>query len=409
MEEKIERARAILKTGPRSAEETLGPSDPRRRPGGWRPRPSTSSASSGSGTCATGVEQVLAAGDPADAYVAEAASWTLAACAAAERAAPRNLDGRAAGDGARRFGSASCRSSRRSGVDELFRMTRAGHQTRPEAGVTVLREGASPEELHLLVDGEAVAVRRGTETRRIAAPAALGFQAALAGRRAEESIRTIGRTVLVTFSDGALRTLLSDNIDLVQGILRMAADARSVPRGVIKGAPPAELESFSGSLTAAQKGLALRRIPLFAKVSGVETLHLAAVAKQVEIEPGAVFTDQTAPLGVGIVLAGELDLRTADDSRRTVVQAAPGDVLGEYGMLVGEEARTQEWQAVATRTCSILWVEREEFFDLLGQRPGLLQQIFAAAEEPPPSTRSPGPGRDAARGSRDAAGLDETR
>ncbi len=407
VEEKIERARAILKTGPRSAEETLAhlirDDDPVVAAAAidlvgeqrfWNLR--------------DGVEQVLAAGDPVDAYVAEAASWTLAACAAAERPHPGTwadaLPATALVDRIRKlplFASV--------GVDELFRMTRAGHQTRPEAGVTVLREGASPEELHLLVDGEAVAVRRGTETRRIAAPAALGFQAALAGRRAEESIRTIGRTVLVTFSDGALRTLLSDNIDLVQGILRMAADARSVPRGVIKGAPPAELESFSGSLTAAQKGLALRRIPLFAKVSGVETLHLAAVAKQVEIEPGAVFTDQTAPLGVGIVLAGELDLRTAGDNRRMVVQAAPGDVLGEYGMLVGEEARTQEWQAVATRTCSLLWVEREEFFDLLGQRPGLLQQIFAAAEEPPPSTRSPGPGRDAAGGSRDAAGLDETR
>ena len=281
------------------------------------------------------------------------------------------------------------------GVDELFRIARTGHQTRHEPATTVLREGTAPEEYLLLLDGEVLATRRGAEARRIAAPAALGFREALVGRRVAETIRTAGPVVLIEFSRLTLRTLLSDNIDLVRGLFRVVVDAVGIPRDVIRGAPPAELESFGASLTAGQKGLALRRIPLFARVTGAEMLHLAAIAKRVALEPGMLLTDQTAPAGVGIVLSGELGLRDAgDDARRMVLQARQGDVFGLYGMLVGSDAQTRAWRYVTTSACAILWIERGEFFDLLSQRSDLLQQVFAARDEPPSWAPSAPPAAD---------------
>ena len=399
VEEKLKRAHAILKTGPRGAEETLAElirdDDPVVAAAAidlvgaqrlWNLRDQ--------------VEQVLAGRDGADAYVAEAASWALAACAAAERRRPvprtEALPAAAQVDRIRRlplFASV--------GVDELFRIARAGHQTRREPGTTVLREGAPPEEHHLLLDGQVTAVRQGAEPRRIAAPAALGFEDAIAGRHVADTIRTSGPSILLTFSDRTLRTLLSDNIDLVQGLFRMVADVADIPVGVIKGSLPADLEAFSGSLTDVQKGLVLRRIRLFARVTGVEMLHLAAVAKQIEIEPDAVFTDRTAPVGAGIVLSGELALRDTDgDSPRMVLQAQPGDIFGLYGLLAGADARArvwpptaapaadtdaraQAWRFVTASACSLLWIERDEFFDLLSQRSDLLRQVFAAGEASP--------------------------
>ena len=61
-----------------------------------------------------------------------------------------------------------------------------------------------------------------------------------------------------------------------------------------------------------QKVLALQTIPLFAKVSGPEMLYLAAIAKQIPLEDGAVLADETGPFGLGIVLSGGLALTSPD-------------------------------------------------------------------------------------------------
>ena len=393
VDEKIGHARAILKTAPRDAEETLAELFDDEDP--VLAAAALHLAGERSVWALRGqVERVLAARDAADAHVVEAASWTLAAHAAAQQGGggPRRdaLPATAVVDRIRTlplFASVE--------IEELFRVAAAGRQTRPAAGATVLRAGARPEELHLLLDGEVLGLepwpgvagdRPGASPRRLAAPAALGFMEALAGDVVKERVRTAGPALLLTFSDRVLRTLLANHLGLLQGLFRMVATAADIPEGPVRSRAPADLDAFAGPLTEGQKGLALRWVPLFSRVTGDEMRHLTAIAGQEEIEPGTSFTRQTTPAGLAVVLSGAFGLRTGDDERRTVMQAAPGDVVGQRSF-----AGLDDWawpaRLVATDACSILWIARDDFFDLLSQRPALLQQIFAAWEESPPMER----------------------
>ena len=331
------------------------------------------------------VEQRIgaAASGGADANVAEAAAWTLARLAPPPRPAPDAdaLPTAAVVDRIRTLPLFAAVAT-----DELFRMARAGRRTRRAAGEVVLREGARPEELHLLLDGEVIASRGDAEERRIAAPAALGFAEALAGGWAADTCRTAGPAALLTFSDAVLRTLLSDNVELVQGLFRMVAEAAKIPAGAVRSTAPDDLGAFAGTLTDGQKGIVLRWIPLFSRVTGVEMLHLSAVARQTAVEPDVPFAEQTAPAGIAIVLSGAFGLRTGDDPPRTVLRAAPGDVIGQRSF-AGVDDAAGSVRLFATAAASILWIERDDFFELLSYRPRLLQQIFAAWEESSPMER----------------------
>ena len=208
---------------------------------------------------------------------------------------------------------------------------------------------------------------------------------ALAGGVVKERVRTAGSVLLLTFSDGVLRTLLSNHLGLLQGLFRMVATAAGIPEGPVRSRAPADLDAFAGPLTEGQKGLVLRWVPLFSRVTGDEMRHLTAIARQEAIEPGLSFTEQTAPAGLAVVLSGAFGLRTDDDAGRTFMQAAPGDVVGARSFAGLDDVGPPRF--VTTGACSILWIERDDFFDLLSQRSALLQQIFAAWEESPPAER----------------------
>ena len=392
-DEKIAHARAILKTAPRDAEATLAElfddEDPVLAAAAIHLAGERSVW-----TLRDRVERVLGARDTADAHVVEAASWTLAEHAAQQGRPGLWRDALPATALVARIRTLPLFVSVE--VEELFRVAAAGRQTRREPGATVLRAGARPEELHLLLDGEVIGADRrpidaddrpGAGADRVAAPATLGFMEALAGGVVKERVRTAGSALLLTFSSDVLRTLLANHLGLLQGLFRMVATAAGVPEGPVRSRAPADLDAFAGPLTEGQKGLVLRWVPLFSRVTGDEMRHLTAIAQQEEIEPGASFTEQTTPDGLAVVLSGAFGLRTDDDERRTVIQAAPGDVVGQRSFGGVDDWTWPTTRLVATGACSILWIDRDEFFDLLSQRPALLQQIFAAWEESPPMER----------------------
>ncbi len=136
-----------------------------------------------------------------------------------------------------------------------------------------------------------------------------------------------------------------------------------------------DVEQLTGELSKIHKVLALRRIPLFRQVSGTEILYLAAIANQIPLEAGAAVADETTQFGLGIVLSGKLALTTAGRPE-PVAQAGPGDAVGVYETLAGLES-AEHLQLVVTEAGSALQIDRDELFDLLGQRPDLLQQMFA--------------------------------
>ena len=320
------------------------------------------------------VEHVLAHRDPKDWYVFESASWTLAKrTLSPERRRQRWIEPLPAASLVDRMRRLPLFAS--VGVDELFRIAGAGHQVRHDAGATLLREGAVPESLYLLLDGHVTTASRRTGAREIDPPAALGFEEALDGTLMAETVKTTGPAVSLALSTDQLRTLLSDNTDLVRGLFRTLAERRDARPGFMVTSGDAPLEQLPDELSGVHKVLALRRIPIFRLVSGTEILYLASIARQIALEDGEVLADETGQFGLGVVLSGRLALTTTGRPE-PVAQAGPGDAVGVYETLAGLES-VEHLQLLVTESGSALQIDRDELFDLLGQRPDLLQQMFA--------------------------------
>jgi len=326
------------------------------------------------------VEFVLAHRDPKDWYVFEAASWTLASRKlTADRRRELWLEPLPAAALVGRLRGLPMFAS--VGIDELFRIVGAGHQVRHETATTLLHEGAVPDNLYLLLDGRVVATARRTSPREIMPPATLGFEELLNGNLLSHTIKTLEPCVSLRLSTNDMRTLLADNTDLVQGFFRTLAGrgTKSGERSLMKGTAGEELARLAaGQLTPIQKVLALQRISVFSRVSATEMRHLAAIAHQVELVEHAVLSGEADPPVVCIVLSGVLRLEAPDGSMPTL-RAEPGDVVGLYDALAGtvDGAAGPRRLTVAERGVA-LRIERDDLFDLLGQRPDLQQQIFSA-------------------------------
>ncbi len=330
------------------------------------------------------VEHVLAHRDVKDWYVFEAASWTLAARRVGEaRRRDLWLEPLPAVEIASRLRRLPLFASL--WVDELFRIAGAGRQTRHDAGRVLLQEGALPEEVHVLLDGTVVA--RGHDgAREIEAPATLGFEEALAGRPMAETVRASGPAVALSAPADAVHALLADNTDLVEGLFRTLVEAAPVSaadaRAVIKGAEPDDLQALTkDGLTPIEKVLVLQSVPVFARVSAEELLQIAAIARETKLEPQTQLAAEGDAAGIIAVITGELSLEPPPQdprdpgSRMQTLSASPGDVAGVYETMAGLPfGRTIH----VTRRGSALRIERADLFDLAGQRPALLQQMFEA-------------------------------
>ena len=380
LQEKVQRGHVILKTRPRDVEETLldlindedeviaaAATDLVRERQEW--------------SLVDDVEHVLAHRDVKDQYVFEAASWTLAAYRLPDdRRRALWLEPLPAVVLANRLRHLPMFAL--VGVDELLRIARTGRQARYDAGETLFRVGVVPDTVHVLLDGKLAAAGRRTGTSEITPPATLGFEEVLEGRPLATTIRTVETTVTLTLTSDEFRTLLADNGDLVQGFFRTLAERSSarVPP-IVRGTPGDEISRLAaGQLTPIQKVLALQRIPVFSKISGEEMLHLASIARQVPFETGQTLSDETDPPVLCMVLSGELALYASRGDQQPLI-ARRGDVLGIYETLAGTQRGAvgrDPLRLVVARGGSALKIEGEDLFDLLGQRPDLLQQLFSA-------------------------------
>ncbi len=227
------------------------------------------------------VEYVRTHRDVSDRYVCETASWTLAAHAAAVRRQPDRWVGElpvaAAVDRMRRLPLFTG-----VGVDDLFRLTETGRQIRHEPGTTLFREGMSPEQLHVLLEGEVAVSSRRRDSQRATSPAALGFDEALDSCLMMDTIHATKAAVTFSLSRDDLKTLLADNVDLLQGFFRTVATRNGARRGLVTGHVSPSFAQFDAlELTPLQKGQALRHVVPFAELSGVEMLHLASSTQHV--------------------------------------------------------------------------------------------------------------------------------
>ena len=370
MDEKVRRGNVLLKTRPRDVEETLlqlindedqviaaSAIDVVRQQKIW--------------SLADDVEHVLAHRDVRDWYVFEAASWALAEQRmAAERRRELWLEPLPAAELAgqlRRlplFGFVS--------VDELFRIAGTARQVRHDPGSVLLKEDTVPESIHLLLDGRATIGHDGAP-RMVDAPAALGFDEALQGQPMRETIRTADVAVTLALTSEELRTLLADNTDLVTGLFATLVE-RTEMHGMVVQSTGAEAELGqlgAGGLSPIEKVLALQRVPLFSRASAEEMRAVADLATSVEMTEGTVLFQQSAPQAFWLILSGEVGL----DGPGRHQTARGGDTIGALQMMAG---RPLGLSAPVTASGIALRVNRSDLFELLGERPELLRQMFAA-------------------------------
>jgi CRP-like cAMP-binding protein len=385
-DEKMRRGYVILRSRPRSAEETLlelindedqviaaCAIDYVREIKEWRLKED--------------IEHVLAHRDARDWYVFESASWTLAAHRLGDaRRQELWREPLPASELAARWRRLPLFAS--VWTDELFRLAGAGRQVRWEPGRTLMQEGSAPDAVHVLLEGEVIPRRGGTPRQPLKAPAALGLRETLEGRPARATIRAEHAVVTLALPPDEVRALVADNQDLLDGLLRtivsgnlLGRQERTVVRG---GAPLDLLASAADGVAAIEKVLILQRLPLFAAVSAEEMLHVAAVARDVSIEAGQELASEGQAPAIYYVLSGELLAEPAPhDPRDPGVPgkpsvAGPGDALGVFETLAG---RPIGRRVQVTRGGIALKIDRRDLIDQLGQRPALGQQVFTSLFE----------------------------
>ena len=372
LEEKVRRGNVLLKTRARDVEETLlhlindddqvvaaVAIDVVREHRLWN--------------LAGDIEHVLAHRDPHDWFVFEAASWALAEQRMpAERRRELWLEPLPAAEMAGRLRTLPLFAA--ISVDELFRLSGAARQVRHQPGTLLLQEGSVPDTIHVLLDGRVVASGQDAAPFTIDAPATLGFVQALQGVAMRRSIRTVEATVTLALTVDELRTLLSDNTDLVRGLFSTLADrvdAGTVQNVQSTGAAP-ELERMAaGGVQPIEKILALQRVPVFARIAADEMGALAGIAHTVTMTAGTTLFAQSAPATLWLILSGEVSLDDPGDGGQVVARS--GDVIGSLCMLSGQPLGKA---ADVRRGGVALRIDRDELFDLLGERAELLRQLF---------------------------------
>ena len=270
------------------------------------------------------VEHVLAHRDARDWLVFEAASWALAE----HRLTPEGRRSRwverlpaiVLADRLRSlsmFGSVT--------IEEICRLASSGRQLRHDDQAMLLQEGVVPDVFHVLLDGSVIARPRGGADRRINGPILIGFEAALEGHQAAETIRANGPVVTVAVSRGrSSRTI------------RTSSAVSSAPRGGARRArQPSSRERLTQSSLRDQLAVtdrALQQVPMFATLPTDELGQLAGIAHAVALQEGQLLSDETDPPVCCVVITGSLSLREGPTEAERC-HAGPGDTVGLFETL----------------------------------------------------------------------------
>lgn len=373
IDEKVRRGNVIVRTRPRDVEETLlqlindddqvvaaAAIDVVRQQQMW--------------ALTEDLEHVLAHRDARDWYVFEAVSWALAE----RRMSPdrrRELwrEPLPAAEIAGRLRRLPLFAS--ISVDELYRIAAAARQVGHDPGAVLMPEGAVPDTIHVLIDGRLVASGRGSEPRAFEAPAAAGFDEALQGLPMRQTIRAAERSVTLAIATEQLRTLLAENTDLVRGLFATLAEGvTGQARGPVRptGAAADLVQLSADGLLPVEKVLAVQRVPVFSRISAEELRHVAEITRTVDMTAGATLFEASAPPTLWLIASGEV--RLDDPAGGPTFTAQAGDTIGSFSALaggaIGRTARVER-DGVAMR------IDRDDLFDLLGEHPELMRQLFA--------------------------------
>ena len=265
-------------------------------------------------------------------------------------------------------------------VDELFRISSIARQVRHEVGATMQEEGTPVEYIQVLVEGRIRVTGKGRREEEMSPPVLLGFREVLEGAPLRETAHTVESSICLAIAAEEFRALLSDNIELAQGLFQQLLSAPSkngrpslMRRAVHLERRPLALDKGQ-ELKPIDKVLLLQELPVFARTTADELFALAAIARELPlVENQGVFNEGDPP-SLYIVLSGELSVQSPEDDAHADVVGA-GDVLGLHETLAGTAF---DWRAKVVARGMALRIERDSLFEVLADQEDLLQALFSA-------------------------------
>ncbi len=322
---------------------------------------------------AADLEHVLRHRDARDRHVFETASWALAAARmSAERRQQlwqEPLPAAVLAERLRRLPVFDYTS-----IDELFRVAELGQQVRHDAGRTIYERGAVPETVQFALEGSVSLEDADGQVKTFDAPAPLGFEEVLEAHPMRRTVRAVEPAICLSISTGAFLSLLSENVELAEGILRYLIVTHEVLRTpvLLPGQLTPEIErKVNAGLRTVDRVLLLQASPMLVRASGAQVLRLASASREITFEPDTQPLTGLPEQAMLLVLSGTL---TVTPSQGTPLTASAGDVVGLYQMLSGEPL---DATVTANTSGTALRFMRGDVFDVLADETPLLQTIFA--------------------------------
>jgi len=129
-------------------------------------------------------------------------------------------------------------------------------------------------------------------------------------------------------------------------------------------------------LSVVEKALKLSTVDFLAHVSSEQRAHIANIAEEIELAPGApIYRHGDAPDALYVIVAGAVRLH--QDGEEIGVLGA-GEAFGSWA-LIDDAPRVAS--ALAEGPVTVLKVDREEFLELLGDRVDIVRALFKAMVE----------------------------
>jgi CRP-like cAMP-binding protein len=210
-------------------------------------------------------------------------------------------------------------------------------------------------------------------------PVLLGFREVLEGAPLRETAHAIEGSICLAIGAEEFRALLSDNIELAQGLFQQLLSAPSkngrpslMRRAVRLDARPLALGGEK--LKPIDKVLLLQALPVFSRTTADELFALAAIARELRLVENEPVFNEGDPPALYVVLSGELSVQSPENETHAEVVSA-GDVLGLHETLAGTPF---DWRAKVVTGGLALKIERDSLFEVLADQEDLLQALFSA-------------------------------
>jgi CRP-like cAMP-binding protein len=252
-------------------------------------------------------------------------------------------------------------------VNELFRLARLGRQVRYEKGRALYERGEAVTSIQFLLDGRVTM----SGAHDIEAPAAIGFEELLVGSPMPAAIVAVDRAITLSLTADEFLALLSENVELAEGIFRMLIESRHLTTGrtLMHGTLPPNIKEVA-HLRPVDNLLLLESSPLLAHATAPQLWRLAAIARERTIAMNAEALAKGSEAAILVVLSGAL--RVDETSQQGTATA--GDIIGMYETLAGTRL---EAAVTAIKEARVLRIDRDALFELLADHTDLLQGLFS--------------------------------